>query len=129
VSSVRKSVVLERGSDYVLLEQEGSGKVFVFSKRIHVVLRITEVDQQSIVFHDVSGRDFTSYEGRWDISETGGLTHVSYQLDATLRSKKPGFLVRGSMQGSARELLEQVRAEIVRRAFGPRTAHDRGLWQ
>jgi hypothetical protein len=116
VSSVRKSVILERGPDHVLLEQEGSGKVFIFSKRVHVVLHVTEEDKQAIVFHDVSGRDFSRYDGRWDVTRTNdNATHVSYVLNATLKSRKPGFLVRGSMQESARGLLEQVRAEIVRR--------------
>src|SRR5581483_933228 len=38
VSSVRKSIVLERHPDYAIIEQEGSGKVFIFSKQVHVVL-------------------------------------------------------------------------------------------
>jgi hypothetical protein len=121
VSSVRRSVIIERGPDHVVVEQEGSGKVFVFSKRVHVTLHVTEEPPHAIAFRDVSGRDFSAYDGRWEISEQGGATHVSYVLNATLRSRKPGFLVRGGMEGSARELLEQVRTEILRRAAAPRT--------
>jgi hypothetical protein len=116
VSSVRRSSVLERGPDYAVVEQEGSGKVFVFSKRVRVTLRVTEKPPRTIAFRDVSGMDFSAYDGQWDISEKDGVTHVGYMLNATLRSRKPAFLVRGGMQGSARELLEQVRTEILRRA-------------
>jgi hypothetical protein len=122
VSSVRKSIVLESGPAYALVEQEGSGRVLIFSKRVHVVLHVTEENQRTIVFRDVSGKDFSAYDGQWDIRYECGVTHVSYLLNATLRSRKPGFLVRGSMQSSARELLEQVRAEMMRRATASRTA-------
>ena len=46
VSSMQRSVVRERHPDHVIVEQDGVGKLFVFSKRIHVVLEVREVDQR-----------------------------------------------------------------------------------
>jgi carbon monoxide dehydrogenase subunit G len=116
IKSVKKSIVLERTPDRIVLEQDGVAKLLVFSRRAHVVLWVTEEAPRMIQFRDVCGRDFKSYEGRWELEPRAGGVHVSYSMKATLKSKNPAFLVRSGMQKSVRALLEQVRAEIIRRS-------------
>src|SRR3954465_12745292 len=67
VSSLRKSTVKDSTTDRVLLEQEALGKEFVFSKKIRVVLQVTEIPYKRIMFEDVSHEDFAFYEGSWEI--------------------------------------------------------------
>jgi hypothetical protein len=125
VKSIRKSVVVERVPDHILLEQEGVGKVLIFSKRAHVVLWVTEQDGRRIQFRDTGGRDFTVYHGGWQIDTRDDVVHVSYSLTATLKSRRPAFLARTGFQDGARKLLSEVRAEIGRRAGDPGAASTR----
>jgi len=122
VKSVKKSVVIEREPDHVLLEQVGVGKVLFFSKHAQVVLRVTEQAHHSIRFRDVGGKDFKSYDGGWDLDRTGDSVRVSYFLNAELKARRPAFLVRGAMNNTARHLLEEVRAEIDRRSAASRVS-------
>ena len=116
VKSVKRSVVRERAPAHIVLEQEGVARVLFFSRRAQVVLWVTEEPPRAIRFRDVGARDFKSYEGRWELSPQPGGVRVSYSLSAALKSKRPAFLVRGGMQRSTQDLLEQVRTEIGRRS-------------
>lgn len=114
VSSVLRSVVRERHPDHVILEQEGVGRVFIFSKRIHVVLEVREESERSIVFHDVCGRSFEVYSGRWETEEVEkGLLRVTYELRAKPAFKKPNFLMKKTLRENAAKLLNEVRDEIA----------------
>jgi hypothetical protein len=124
VKSVKRSVVRERAPAHIVLEQDGVARVLLFSRRAHVVLWVTEEPLRSIQFRDVCARDFKSYEGRWELEPRPGGVHVSYSLTMALKSARPAFLVRGGMQRSTQDLLEQVRAEIVRRSGGSRGSHS-----
>src|ERR1043166_4938894 len=54
VTSLRKSSIKESTTDRLILEQEALGKEFVFSKRIRVMLQVTEIPYKRILFEDVS---------------------------------------------------------------------------
>lgn len=115
VKSMRSSRVRERRADgSLLLEQDATGGMFFVSKTVHVVL---EVRRQAgrLDFNDVDHRDFWIYSGGWSTNEGPDGTRVNYSLLAQPDFPAPSFMMRGVMRRGARELLEQIRAEILRR--------------
>jgi hypothetical protein len=115
VSSIRRSVVTERHPDHLLLLQEGVGRIFVFSKSIHVLLEVREDPERTIAFRDVCGKSFESYAGKWRIEDGDQGLRVSYTLRAKPAFRQPGFVTRKSMRDNVRRLLEEVRLEIESR--------------
>ena len=69
-----------------------------------------------IAFHDVLGKDFRSYAGEWRIASDSTLIQVDYELEAEFNSAIMRSFCRGAMRRAAEDLLEQVRAEMMRRA-------------
>ncbi|MEY4071786.1 MAG: hypothetical protein RL721_2400 [Candidatus Eisenbacteria bacterium] len=98
------------------VHQTATGGLFVFQRKVHVVLALEEDPGRRIRFRDVSGRDFRRYDGEWRIDLDSLGTRVSYELDAEPRSAMPGSLVRGAFRGAAADLLDEVRREMTRRA-------------
>ncbi len=116
VSSMRSSRLESGDRGRPMLRQEAVARVFLFQKRMSVLLELEEDSGRSVGFYDVLGRDFVDYAGAWTISEVGGATQVEYELSATPRAAVARALCRSQMRGTALKLLEQVQAEIVRRA-------------
>src|SRR5690349_286713 len=81
VRAVRTST-LEHRDGRLLLRQEAVGSLFVFHRRVHVLLEIHETPGHRIDFHDVSGEDFHSYVGAWQIAPDSAGTRVVYELTA-----------------------------------------------
>lgn len=115
VSSMRRSRVLERRADGVLVEQEAYGRIFLFSRRVRVLLRVRERPLEEIAFEDISREDFDFYAGSWSIEGAGPSLRVLYRLEAKRRFAAPEFIARGMFRRNAQALLDQVRAEILRR--------------
>src|SRR5687767_5698682 len=82
VTSMRRSSITARHPDHLVVEQEGSGKVLLMSKRIYVRLEVREQPEHHIAFRDVSGRSFHEYAGSWRVSAAGGRVEVFYELHA-----------------------------------------------
>jgi len=118
VSSLRKSTVKDSTTDRVLLEQEALGKEFVFSKRIQVVLQVTEIPYKRILFEDVSHKDFAFYEGTWEIQSVPSGLDIVYRLNCKRLFMVPNIIAKDAMKKSAEGLLAEVRAEILRRKEG-----------
>ncbi len=55
---VRTSVVLERTPDRLLIEQAAVSRFMMFTKKVHLVLEVTE-DGDTIRFVDRCGKSFT----------------------------------------------------------------------
>jgi hypothetical protein len=110
------SVVKERRSNGVLLEQVATGRLMLFSKSLSVTLEVQEQPQTLIVFQDVLHTDFERYEGSWSLVERAGQVQVTYRLRASMRAPLPALLTQGAFRVAAGDLLSQVRAEIQRRA-------------
>jgi ribosome-associated toxin RatA of RatAB toxin-antitoxin module len=115
VPSVRESRIEPQPDGRQLLRQDAVGSVMFVHRRIHVLLELQEERERRIAFHDVLGRDFRSYSGEWRIASDSSLIQVDYELDAEPRSAIMRAFCRGAMQSAAEDLLEQVRAEIMRR--------------
>jgi hypothetical protein len=114
VASMRSSHVKERGDGFLLVDQESVGRMFLFRRTFRVLLKVREAALRSIAFEDVSKVSFQRYEGAWTLQETRGGMQVGYLL--TVKGALVGFMTRGPSQKMVRDLLEQVRAEIDRRA-------------
>jgi len=116
VSSIRQSTIQRREAGRVLLEQHGVGRAWVVSLPMHVVLDVREHDQRMLVFRDVCGKSFTTYEGTWELTTIGSGTRVTYRLTADPNGRQPAMLARSAIGGSVRKLLDEVRLEILARA-------------
>jgi carbon monoxide dehydrogenase subunit G len=122
VSSMRSSRIRARGDGFVLVEQESVARVLWIRRAFTVLLRVREEPDRSIAFDDVGKTSFDRYKGSWTLQETPGGIEVLYRL--TAKTRLVGFLTRGPSQSMVKELLEQVRAEVNRRA--PARAGCRG---
>ena len=116
VSSIRQSTIQRREAGRVLLEQHGVGRAWIVSLPMHVVLDVREHDQRMLLFRDVCGRSFTTYEGTWELTSIGSGTRVTYRLTADPNGRQPAMLARSAIKGSVRKLLDEVRHEILARA-------------
>jgi ribosome-associated toxin RatA of RatAB toxin-antitoxin module len=114
---MKTSSVLERTDAGALVEQEAVARFMMFSKRVHLVLRVNENDG-TIRFRDECGRSFARYEGLWRVSAKDGRTAIEYQLAAKPKFEVPAFVLTRLMKRDAVEMIERLQAEITRRATG-----------
>lgn len=112
---VRSSNVLERSAAGTIVEQSAVARFMMFSKRVHLVLEVTEEDG-TIKFRDRCGKSFASYEGAWVVSEQDTLTVVDYQLTARPSFDVPGFVLKRLLKRDAGQLIDRLTVEIARRA-------------
>jgi hypothetical protein len=116
VSSMRASRVRgRRGDGTILVEQEAVGRMFFVSRGVRTLLEVRR-DDDRLRFTDVSRRDFSVYDGEWAARTAADGVHVSYHLILRPRATAPAFLLGRAVKRGARELLDQVRVEIARRA-------------
>ncbi len=115
VPDLKASRVRERTANGVLLEQEATGRFFVFRRDIRVLLRCRETPGERLEFEDTLGADFELYRGSWTLRPEAGGVAVRYELRAKPKGRAPGVVARRALHRGARELLEQVRLEILRR--------------
>ena len=125
VPSVRSSRLERRPNGDLLVHQEAENGLFLVKRRMRVVLDIQEVRGRRIGFRDVLGKDFRRYEGEWRIASDSSGTRVEYQVDAEPRGGLARAMCRSLLRGSARDLLAQVRREMVRRASEVANVHPR----
>lgn len=116
VSSMRYSSTRAREPDGLLLAQESTVQAFFFKRRFKVLLRVREEAPTRISFRDVSGDSFELYAGSWEIARTPGGSEIVYRLLAKGGHLAPKVVARGISRRAAQRLLEEVRAEITRRA-------------
>jgi carbon monoxide dehydrogenase subunit G len=112
---VETSIVLERVSGLVVVEQEAVSHMMMFSKRVHLVLEITE-GADTLRFRDRSGRSFVRYEGSWRLCEENGQTVILYELTAQPSFDVPEFLLKRLLRRDAGQMIEGLRREIAARS-------------
>ncbi len=118
VSSMRKSRVREtRGDGSFLVEQEAVGGISLLSRTMRILLEVRRRDDR-LQFTDVGRRDFRVYDGGWEVRRVSEGAGVAYHLLAQPRFHAPAFIMNHAAKRGARDLLDQVRAEIVRRGLG-----------
>lgn len=116
VESMKQSAVESRDGARVRVRQEAVVGVFPVRRRARLVLDVLECRPERIEFRDRLGQDFHLYHGAWEMVGDSAGTSVGYSLDVSPKSAAPAWLGRSMMRRSAQDLLEQVRAEIERRA-------------
>lgn len=109
------SNVIERGADGTLVEQEAIARFMMFSKRVHLKLRVNERDG-TIRFRDECGQSFARYEGLWKITSKEGRTGIEYQLGAQPKFDVPAFVLTRLMKRDALQMMQRLQAEISSRA-------------
>lgn len=113
---VKSSHVLSRTEAGLVVEQEATAKFMMFSKRVHLVLDVSE-DRGTIRFRDSCGKSFETYEGVWRLSRAdGGGTTVVYELTAKPTFEVPGFVLKRLLRRDAAVMIDRLTAEIVGRA-------------
>jgi ribosome-associated toxin RatA of RatAB toxin-antitoxin module len=113
---MKTSTVLERTDAGTLVEQEAVARFMLFSKRVHLVLRVNDRDG-TIRFRDECGKSFARYEGMWRVtSSEGGRTAIEYQLAAKPKFDVPAFVLTRFMKRDAVQMIERLQAEMTRRA-------------
>jgi carbon monoxide dehydrogenase subunit G len=109
---VETSIVLERRTGLVVVEQEAVSHLMMFSKRVHLVLEVTE-GADTLRFRDRSGRSFARYEGSWQLCEENGQTVILYDLTAQPSFDVPQFLLRRLLKRDAGLMIAGLRREIA----------------
>ncbi len=116
VTSMRSSRVRERRDDGTLLvEQKAVGGMFFVKRTVTILLEVRRTDA-GLRFEDVGRESFWRYEGGWATEPAAGGVRVSYHLIAQPDFTAPSMIMSRVMKRGARELLDEVRAEIVRRS-------------
>lgn len=114
---VRTSVILERTSGHVVIEQEAVSHYMMFSKTVHLVLEVTE-NGDTIHFVDRARDSFTEYEGTWRVTPQGGGTDgatLTYALTARPAFDVPGFVLKRLLKRGSEEMIDGLRREIAAR--------------
>jgi hypothetical protein len=119
VSSMRQSRIERRTDDSLFVRQDAISSFFIFHRHVQVLLDVRETPASRIAFYDVLGKDFREYRGEWRISSDSTDTVVNYELLAEPHVPMPRSMCRGMLRDVARDLLSQVRAEMLRRATLP----------
>ena len=116
VSSMVSSRAERQANGRLLVHQVAVGGVFIVRRRVQVTLETHEERGRRIAFHDVLAKDFESYVGEWGIHSDSNGTRVNYRLEAEPRGTIARAFCRRTLRHTAEDLLEQVRAEMMRRA-------------
>ncbi|HET7698261.1 MAG TPA: SRPBCC family protein [Vicinamibacterales bacterium] len=111
---VTSSVVRERSVAHAVVEQEAVSRMMMFSKKVHLLLEITE-EGNAIRFRDRSGRSFERYEGSWRVAARGRGSDVTYELTAKPGFEVPDFILRRLLKRDSTRTIERLAAEITTR--------------
>lgn len=111
---IKTSVVLERTTGGAIVRQEAVSRLMLFSKRVHLVLEISE-GADTLRFRDRCGRSFARYEGVWRTSEENGRTEILYELIAQPSFDVPELLLKRLLRRDSIQTIEQLQREIAAR--------------
>ena len=111
---VHRSVVRERAPGRLLVEQEAESTFMMFSKKVHLLLEVTE-GPGTLHFVDRCGRSFSGYAGAWTLQEKNGGTLVSYELTARPAFDVPEFILKRLLKRDSSQMINRLRAEFAAR--------------
>jgi hypothetical protein len=109
---ITTSVVLERTAGHAVVEQEGVSRFLMFSRRVHLVLEITEA-ADTLRFRDRCGRSFASYEGSWTLSSENGGARIVYELRAQPSFTVPASVLKRLLRRDSGRMIESLRQELA----------------
>jgi carbon monoxide dehydrogenase subunit G len=108
---VQSSVVVDRTADRILVQQEAISSFMMFSKRVHLLLEVTQ-EPGAIHFVDRCAKSFTAYAGAWRAVAENGRTIVSYDLTAKPGFEVPEFILKRLLKRDSARMIERLRREI-----------------
>jgi ribosome-associated toxin RatA of RatAB toxin-antitoxin module len=111
---IRTSIVLERTEGRILVEQEAMSRFMMFSKKVHLLLEVTQ-DDSSLRFVDRCGKSFTTYQGTWRAITSGGRTTVTYELTAKPAFDVPEFILKRLLKRDSVQMIDRLQREIAAR--------------
>ena len=111
---VRASVVRERAPGRLVVEQQAESRFMMFSKRVHLVLEVTE-NGDTIRFTDRCGTSFTTYQGTWRATRDGDRTLITYELTAKPAFDVPQFLLKRLLKRDSGRMIEGLKQEMAAR--------------
>src|SRR5215470_5542316 len=82
VSSMKTSVAERSDDGRTIVRQAAAAGIFPVRKVVHVALEVREDPERLLVFRDVSGNDFSTYEGEWQMAGDSTGTRIWYRLQA-----------------------------------------------
>ena len=109
---VKTSVVLERTPGGAVVEQEAVSRLLMFSKRVHLILEVTETPG-TVRFRDRCGKSFSHYEGLWSMSARDGGTDVRYELMARPTFGIPEAILTRVLRRDSARMIDSLRQEIA----------------
>lgn len=112
---IRTSVVLSRSEGHILVEQEAISRFMMFSKKVHLLLDVTQ-DDSSLRFVDRCGNSFATYHGAWRATTSGGRTTVTYELTAKPAFDVPEFILKRLLKRDSVQMIDRLQREIAARA-------------
>jgi carbon monoxide dehydrogenase subunit G len=112
---VQSSVVIDRTGGRTLVQQEAVSRFMMFSKKVHLVLEVTQ-EPGAIRFVDRCGKSFVTYEGAWRAVTENGRTTVSYELAAKPGFDVPEFILKRLLKRDSVQMIERLQREIGARA-------------
>lgn len=112
---IKTSVVLSRGEGRILVEQEAISRFMMFSKKVHLLLEVSQ-DDSSLRFVDRCGNSFRTYQGAWRATTSGDRTVVTYELTAKPAFDVPEFILKRLLKRDSVDMIERLRHEIGARA-------------
>jgi carbon monoxide dehydrogenase subunit G len=121
---VTSSLVRERSDSRAIVEQEAVSRMMMFSKKVHLVLEISE-EAGAIRFRDRCGRNFEQYEGAWRVTANGAGSDIIYELTAKPSFEVPEFLLKRLLKRDSTRTIERLIAEMAARAALPRLTDTR----
>jgi hypothetical protein len=122
VSSLQASEVLSREGNSVLVQQVVLGHFLFFSKSLELLLKVEESPRSSLSFAQACAKPFRVYDGSWTLTDQGASVAVAYRLNVSSGDLAPAFIERRLFRDNARSLLQELKAEISRRAALPLAA-------
>jgi carbon monoxide dehydrogenase subunit G len=115
VPSIERTEVREGSSDETLVEVEGKQQVLWFTRKFHLLLEVEKDPTGTVTTHDVSGRSFAVFEGKWELKPGPDGIRVDYRLRAKPKGSAPAFIVAPVIRSDVKEILSSMRDEMVRR--------------
>jgi hypothetical protein len=116
VHSIETSRLERQPDGRLLVRQNAVGGVMMLHRHVSVLLALELDPNRRIAFRDILGKDFESYVGEWRLSADSSATRIDYRLDAEPRGFMAHAFCRGALRNTAKELLSEVRNEMIRRA-------------
>ncbi|HEY5039490.1 MAG TPA: SRPBCC family protein [bacterium] len=115
VSNMSGHLKRRTGNDLLLEQTVGGGFLFI-REEVKAFLEVHEEPFHDLFFKDVSRKHFDFYQGHWSVQpyKDGGLK-VEYALEAKRNLSTPGFVKGELFKTSTRDLMVQMRKEMLRR--------------